>query len=522
MPKLTINGQTIDAPAGSNLIQAAKSLGIEIPHFCYHPGLSVAGNCRMCLVEIEKAPKLQIACNTPVTDGMVVFTESEKVKKARAGVMEFLLLNHPIDCPICDCAGECYLQDYYMEHDLRASRLQEGKNKKQKALDIGPHVMLDKERCVLCSRCVRFTDEISESHELGIFGRGSTEEIGLAPGMVLDNPYSGCVVDLCPVGALTDKDFRFKSRPWFLKETETVCAGCSMGCNIVLNTNTNPYNKVGQNRAYRIFPRENAAVNEWWMCDEGRYSYKGVDEGRQAMATLNGQPVPLAQALGELKNRLGDLGGDFSRLGLLLSPQLTNEEAWALKWLGETLRCPVASAADLQTPGRSDGWLIQADKNPNARGLADQGLGSGQALLQRATSGELKALFLAETVLTEAQMAALQGKLLLFGLHTHSGPWTPSLAVDLPRAHYFEQDGSFTNVQGRVQRVRKALTPLGESQPAWTLAFYIAEALGHHIPASTPAELFAKIAEAVPAYRGLTLEGLGSLGVPTFSAEVGV
>lgn len=477
MPKLTINGQEVELPAGTNLIEAAKTIGNEIPHFCYHPGLSVAGNCRMCLVEIEKAPKLQIACNTTVADGMVVFTDSDKVKKARAGVMEFLLLNHPIDCPICDCAGECYLQDYYMDHDLKASRLEEGKNKKEKAQDIGPHVMLDKERCVLCSRCVRFTDEISKTHELGIFGRGSTEEIGLYPGTKLDNKYSGCVVDLCPVGALTDKEFRFKSRPWFLKETETVCGGCSMGCNIVLNTNTNPYNKVGQARAYRMFPRENKDVNGYWMCDEGRYSYKAIDADRKVQATLSGMAVPLPQALSELQGML------TGQVGILLSPQLTNEEAWAQKWFAEKIGARAASAADLTVPGSSDGFLIQADKNPNTRGLSDLGLGSGKALIDAALAGELSALVVVEGDLGPELTAKLAAKVKLLGAHTHNSPSAALYAVDLPRAHYVEQNGTFTNVQGRVQKLNKALEPLGESQSAWTLAFYVAEALGHRAPA---------------------------------------
>ena len=520
MPKLTINGQEVELPAGTNLIEAAKAIGAEIPHFCYHPGLSVAGNCRMCLVEIEKAPKLQIACNTTVGEGMVVLTDSDKVKKARAGVMEFLLLNHPIDCPICDCAGECYLQDYYMDHDLKASRLEEPKNKKEKAQDIGPHVMLDKERCVLCSRCVRFTDEVSKTHELGIFGRGSTEEIGLAPGMKLDNAYSGCVVDLCPVGALTDKEFRFKSRPWFLKETETVCAGCSLGCNIVLNTNTNPYNKVGQDRAYRMFPRENRQVNDWWMCDEGRYTYQGIDKGRKLSASMKGQTVTLdyalAQAVLELKPLL-EAGAD--KIAFLLSPQLTNESLFAWKWLASTLGVSQVEAGDdLKATGASDGYLIQADKNPNSRGAADLRLGlregvlGGKAMLAAAKAGLYTAIVVVGPDLGDSLCAELAAKAKLIGLHTHAHSADRHYAYDFALAHYAEQEGSFTNVKGRVQRVRKALAPLGESQPAWTYAFYLAEALGKTAPATDAAGLFKLLAAETPGYTGLTLEGLGSQG----------
>lgn len=525
MPKLTINGQELEVAAGTNLIEAAQQLGTEIPHFCYHPGLSVAGNCRMCLVEIEKSPKLQIACNTAVAEGMVVMTDSDKVKKARAGVMEFLLLNHPIDCPICDCAGECYLQDYYMDHDLKASRLEGEKNKKQKAQDIGPHVMLDKERCVLCSRCVRFTDEVSETHELGIFGRGSTEEIGLYPGTQLDNAYSGCVVDLCPVGALTDKDFRFKSRPWFLKETATVCSGCSLGCNVVLNTNTNPYNKVGQARAYRYFPRENKSVNDYWMCDEGRYSFHAIDDNRVKEPLAAGAPLTLADAVNQAAEALkAGLAKGPEQVAFLLSPQMTNEELYAFKWLAQQLGVTqVEVGDDLKAMGASDDYLIQADKNPNSRGAADLGLGpragvlGGKAVIDAAKAGKLSVLLLAGHDLG-ADAAAVSAKATVIGIHSHAHAGALASTLLLPKAVHAEQDGSFTNVKGRVQRVRKALEPLAESLPGYTLAFHLADSLGHKAPAAGPAELFALLAAQVPAYAGLSLDGLGDQGSPTGDA----
>ncbi|HTB22073.1 MAG TPA: 2Fe-2S iron-sulfur cluster-binding protein [bacterium] len=529
MPKLTIDGKEIEVPAGTNLIEAAKTMGAEIPHFCYHPGLSVAGNCRMCLVEIEKAPKLQIACNTPVAEGMVVITTSEKVKKARAGVMEFLLLNHPIDCPICDCAGECYLQDYYMDHDLKASRLEEGKTKKQKAQPIGEHVMLDKERCVLCSRCVRFTDEVSKTFELGIFGRGSTEEIGLAPGKVLDNAYSGCVVDLCPVGALTDRDFRFKSRPWFLKETETVCTGCSMGCNVVLDTNTNPYNKVGEARAYRLFPRENKAVNGYWMCDEGRYSHKAIDQGRAQSAALEGRTVPLESAL----HRLAGIAAPLvkaapARAAFLLSPQLTNEALFAFKRLAASLGvAQVEVGDDLKAVGKADGYLIQADKNPNSRGAQDLGLApragvlGGSALLASAEAGNFDVLVVVGHVLQPQRLKALGAKVkALVGLQSHAHEGSEAYGVLLPMAVAAEQDGSFTNHQGRVQRNRKALEPLGESQPGYALAQALGHALGSPQAKDTPADLFLGWAKSLPQSAHLTLETLGTQGAASAASAV--
>ena len=235
MPNLTIDGKQIEVPAGTTIIQAADKLGIDIPRYCYHPALPVSGNCRICMVEVEKQPKLQIACYTPVADGMVVKTNSPKVLEARKAVLEFLLVNHPVDCPVCDQAGECKLQDYYMEHGQYDSRLSDVKVKKEKkAFPIGPTVMLDQERCILCTRCVRFADNITKTSEFGVFNRGDHSQLDVYPGKQLDNNYSGNVVDICPVGALTDTDFRFKCRVWYLAKTKSVCPGCSMGCNITV------------------------------------------------------------------------------------------------------------------------------------------------------------------------------------------------------------------------------------------------------------------------------------------------
>src|SRR5207253_2710125 len=233
MPTLEIDGQRIEVPDGLTVIQAAERLDIEIPHYCWHPGLPIAGNCRMCLVDIEKSPKLQIACNTRVADGMVVHTTSEKTKAAQRAVLEFLLVNHPIDCPVCDQAGECKLQEYYMDYDRQRSRVPlPAKVRKRKAKPIGPLVILDQERCVLCSRCVRFLDEVTHTSELAFYQRGDHVDLDLAPGKRLDNPYSANVVDICPVGALTNRDFRFRARVWYLERSESVCGACANGCNM--------------------------------------------------------------------------------------------------------------------------------------------------------------------------------------------------------------------------------------------------------------------------------------------------
>ena len=270
MPKCKINGKEVEVPAGSSIIQAFKASGEDIAHYCWHPGLSVAGVCRLCMVDIEGNPKMQIACNTTVAEGMVITNRSEKVKDTVKWGLDFHLINHPLDCPICDQAGECGLQDQYMQFGKYEPEMAERKVKKHKVVDLGPTVMLDTERCILCSRCVRFTEEVSKTRELGIFNRGDRSEIGTFDGKPLNNNYSLNTVDICPVGALTSKDFRFRQRVWYLKEASTICTGCSTGCNV-----TAYYNEEGM---WRVRPRLNEKVNGYWMCDKGRDIYKYVNK----------------------------------------------------------------------------------------------------------------------------------------------------------------------------------------------------------------------------------------------------
>src|SRR6266536_1087802 len=269
MPKLSIDGREVSVGDGTTVIQAAEKLGIFVPRYCYHPGLSIAGNCRICLVDVEKVPKLQIACSTPVIEGMVVHTNNEKAESGRRAVLEFLLANHPLDCPVCDQSGECDLQNFYLDFGLYDPRFREQKVKKQKAVALGPHVMLDQERCILCSRCVRFTDEITKTGEFGIFNRGDHAELGIYPGNELNNRYSANVVDICPVGALTERDFRRKARRWYLSSAPTVCNGCSQGCNMDVHFVLNRPHLNDGARVLRLKPRYNPYCYECWMGDEG-------------------------------------------------------------------------------------------------------------------------------------------------------------------------------------------------------------------------------------------------------------
>jgi NADH-quinone oxidoreductase subunit G len=531
MPTLTINQRSISVPEGTTIIQAAEKLDVEIPRYCYHPGLSIAGSCRMCLIEIEKMPKLQPACNTRVTDGMVVHTDTDKVKKAVSGVLEFLLINHPLDCPVCDQAGECYLQEYYMKFGLYESRMDEDKVKRQKAQPIGPHVILDNERCILCSRCVRFVREVSHSNEIGIFNRGSRSEIRLLPGKVLDNNYSGNVVDICPVGALLDRDFRFQCRVWYLSKTDSVCPGCSRGCNISIHSNRERLHHAEGRRVVRLKPRFNAEVNQWWMCDVGRYGYKSIDDPSRissAQMKSNGEFVSLSAEDGvawagqKIREAL-DKGGKSS-IVVLASPQLTNEDLFIirkffLKDLGITridFRVPSQNAAS------GDSFLLRADRNPNTRGAeAILSEGRGYDLLQSLeteASEKLELLYLFEHDLIQS-LGSLQARKFLQQFNTvvyqgSNANETSALAnLILPDASYAEVDGTFTNFEGRVQKINRAVEPLGESLPAWSIISMLAQSLGLDYEYGSAEQIFTELTQQVVQFQGLTYEKIGTSGV---------
>ena len=277
--EITVDGRTVVAEEGSLLIQVLLNNGIEIPYFCYHEALGPDGNCRMCMVEIEGDKRPQIACDTFTEAGMVVRTRGESIEAVRRNILELELINHPVDCPICDQAGECKLQDFYMDYGLYDAKIEKPeKVNKGKHIDLGSDVVLDQERCVLCARCTRFTSEVTHTHELGIVGRGNRARVSTMPGKMLSNPYAMNVVDLCPVGALTSKDFRFAQRVWFLTSTPSVCHGCATGCNIWIDHNREKYK---DDRIYRFRPRVNEAVNGWFICDAGRLSYKALQEKRR-------------------------------------------------------------------------------------------------------------------------------------------------------------------------------------------------------------------------------------------------
>lgn len=367
---LTINGKEVTVPKGTTVIQATDMMGVDVPRFCYHPGLSIAGVCRFCMVKIEGMPKLQIGCNTVCTEGMKVTTQSDDVKDAQKWALEYHLINHPLDCPICDQAGECGLQNYYMKVGKYTSQMEEKKVLKPKALDVGDNLVLDTERCILCSRCVRFEDEITKTSSLGIFNRGDSSVIGTFPNKKIDHNYSYNLVDICPVGAFTAKDFRFKCRVWFLTETKTVCPGCSTGCNVTLFQNKK------ERKYHRLKPRENQEVNGHWMCDYGRSMYHHLNaENRFSIPYENGRELSWSQVSEKISTKL-DLSKKTETsesIALILTPQYTNEEYEAIlnafKSRKNDLRVYVWRPRN-EKKDDFDGILLRGDKNPNTSGLS--------------------------------------------------------------------------------------------------------------------------------------------------------
>lgn len=534
MPTLKIDGVEVTVPAQTTIIEAAQRVGIEIPRYCYHPGLSVVGQCRMCQVEVERMPKLAIACNTPVADGMVVSTGSPKVEKARRAVLEFYLLNHPLDCPICDKGGECPLQDYTLDYGPGESRFVEEKVQRVKHKVLGPHIVFDAERCILCTRCVRFCHEIPKTGELGVFSRGDQSEINLFPGKVLDNAYSGNVIDLCPVGALTSRQYRFRSRPWDLaRHTESVCPLCSNGCNVILDVR---HRQRGE-ELLRIRPRENQAVNRWWMCDEGRFTFTYLHDPARLRVPAwreNGRPVAmdyddLLLRVARAIRRVVEAHGPEA-VGCIASSRQTNEELFLVRrFFREILGTPhldfrVRPVQFQEKDASEDGILRRTDKTANSCGARDLDIRPGPGgldaagMIAAASAGRLKALFVfEEDLVREFPDGPLREALSRLDLLVASSMFpteTTALAqVVLPALGFAEKEGSFTNFQGRVQKVHRALTPHLASRSLPEALRDLAVDLGRDLGGIEPEQVWAAIGERPGPYQGIAWKDIGPEGL---------
>src|SRR3954469_10600281 len=493
-----IDGKTLQVPKGTMLIEACNQNGADVPFFCYHPGLSSPAVCRQCLVDVKGQPKPVPSCYTPVADKMEVMTRSPRALDVRRQMLEFTLVNHPIDCPICDKAGECMLQKQYFDWDAKLARNDGIKVHKEKVVDLGPTIVLDQERCILCTRCIRVCDEVAHNHQLEMAQRGDHEVLTTAPGHKLDNPYSLNTVDVCPVGALTSKDFRFSMRVWELYTTPSICPGCATGCNVEV------HHSRGKNS--RLAPRENQAVNKHWMCDEGRMTYKRVHAQRLAAPVSSGIPVEWDKALDDAGRLLrAALDANPAEVGVVMNAQSTNEDLYALARLTfDHLGLGKAYLAGLDQ-GWSDDILVSADKNPNTAGAMAIGAGRLRSLLDLANdlkSGAVTTLLVVGThgvLAADAPSALPLDKLkTLVVIGTHRDAVAAAAQVALPLTEWAESDGTFTNRLGMVQRVRAAVPPAGDSLPGWDILSHLARKLGATMDFTDAKTVFAEAKTKLP------------------------
>ncbi|MBK7581692.1 MAG: (2Fe-2S)-binding protein [Myxococcales bacterium] len=500
MPNFKLDGREIPFEPGETIISAARRAGVDIPHYCWHPGLSVAANCRMCLVELlpppgrkamlldvlewdaekqdyvpAKKPKLVPSCQQAAGEGMeVLSSQSEHVSRARSSVQELLLLNHPVDCPICDQAGECRLQDYWLEHQGTKKRMHDEIVHKPKGVVFGPTIVYDAERCIVCTRCVRFCEEVAKDPVLEKRERGNVSEIVLAPGRELDNAYTLMTEYVCPVGALTARDFRFKARVWFLRSVESVCTGCATGCNSF--TDFDPRDHT----VYRYRPRENMAVNQHWMCDEGMLDYRRINENRVLKARVRGKKTTLADAIEKASGILSGVEPD--RLGVVLSAQHSNEDNFALLRLARDYLGTGHIYVSGRAAGLGDAVLKHADRNPNTAGVTELCTSSPPMsfteLAKDIHAGQITHVLALGSYSSDAEKTDALGKLQgLVTFATHEGPLAKHATAVLPASSWAESDGTFVNAKGVAQESEKAIDPKGDSLPAWKLTALVAQAL---------------------------------------------
>jgi len=550
--KIKVDGREIEVPKtmpdwqgkpqATTMLQACSLAGAEVPHYCYHPKLPIAGNCRMCLVEFgtpaigpdrkpvlnaDGTPKIlksvlpyepgtprgAIACATPISAGMEIYPSSPATKQMREAVLESLLINHPLDCPICDQAGECKLQEYSVQYGQAASRFVEEKVHKPKQFDLGPRIVLDDERCILCSRCIRFSRDIAGDDALGFTERGSHCTLTRFPGKKFDNNYTLNTVDICPVGALTSKDFRFQMRVWFLRESKSICTSCATGCNIVIGSR--------EEKVYRYEPRENDAVNSCWMCDYGRLNYKWINREDRLTAVAGSELASVlpesawSQALGEIGALLSEAAK--GSVAIVASSRQTNEELYLLRKIADKVG---AITDSVPRSGEADKLLLNADRNPNSNGARLTGIAPTEVgsnlpkIADGIRNGSIKTLIVFGEDVTKHGIGAdlldrLDALVVSDILPNHT---TAKAHFLLPGCAHAEKRGSFVNAKGRVQRFTQNVQPKGHSRPEWEFLQELAGPLCGLKPVNGLEGLFNQMAADVPAFKGLTWAGLGDLG----------
>ena len=537
-----IDGAWHQFPKGMRMIEACRQARITVPHYCYHPKLSSPGNCRMCLVQMGMPPRPApgqepqrdengyeiigwmprpvIACANTVGENMGIRTTGELVEKCREGVMEFLLINHPLDCTICDQAGECRLQEQAVQHGRGTSRFVDMKVKKPKNVDIGPRIRLDDERCIMCSRCIRFMDEVVSDPVLGFTQRGTHTTLTVHPGRLLDSNYSLNTVDICPVGALTSNDFRFQMRVWFLKETATIDVNCGTGTNITV--------WARGNKIHRITPRQNDAVNSAWMPDSHRLNFHYIDSEARlteplvwsaSVSPLNFVPTSWQDAIADAAHRLRSVPPE--QVAIIASGRMTNEELFLTRTLAAEIGTHLISL--VPRSAEADTLLVAADRNPNTTGAklilrTETPFSQLNFIRDSVRNGSIKALVvLGEDLVTDAGFTVDDLKQLAFLLQTSAlaNPTAEAAHIVLPSAAFAEKRGSMVNLSGRLQRLNRAVELPGQARDDWEILRDLILALAggsnetHHIE-----DVFKALAGEVSEFSGLTLSKIGHLGTP--------
>jgi NADH-quinone oxidoreductase subunit G len=508
MVTLTVEGRSVRVPEGTTILEAAKTVGVLIPHYCYHPGLPVAGVCRMCLVEVEKAPKLAASCATTVAEGQVVHVHSEKSLEARKGVLEMLLINHPLDCPICDQSGECELQDYTFQEGRADSRYREPK-RFNPAEDFGGDVVYVPNRCILCTRCVRFMDDVAHDPVLNVSERGDRAVIGKFEGRDLTHPWATNVVDLCPVGALLSKDFLNKARAWELDRTASICPNCTQGCNVIMETR--------ENQIVRMKPRTNENVNAYFMCDWGRLNYRWMNEKNRVEHPMVRQNGALARTSWEVAMSAAARALSGKSVFVAASPMLSNESLYLLTQLmqGGSGAFRVMEGEEAPLAGVND-LALRHERAANVYGAETLGFKKTKDLLGGLKQGDV--LVIAGEDLVGIEASALAPATDVIVISSVLPETASSASIVLPIANFSEEEGTVTNLRGRVQRFTQARQAPGETRPSWLVLGDLLGAMGKQTSFFLPSEVFAKLASSINAFAGLSYDSIGFKGLPLATA----
>ena len=524
MPSFELDGKTVEFEPGEKILSAAMRAGIQIPHYCYHPGMSVVATCRMCMVDVidmgngRPAPKLQTSCSMDAVEGMKVETMNEKVKDAKELVMEYLLINHPLDCPICDQSGECVLQDYSFEFGSGKSEMEYSK-RVYGWRDIGTFVALERNRCIHCTRCDRFTREITGTNEFGMFNRGHELTVDTYSDRPMTNQFQGNMADICPVGAITEKEFRFKRRVWKLKKTPSICVGCSTGCNVTIE-----YDK---NEVFRLKPRDNPDVNKWWMCDQGRLTYKDLNIRENRVAhplgkTAEGfQEISWENAFSAIQEKISELQPTSNEVIGLVDTHASNEELYLFKkLLKEGFDSDQLFFPDLEWEQPVSDFfinsLITSDKSPNragARMLGLKGAKSSEEVTSKIPTGTKVLLVFGKPFEDENLLSQAGNIPLVINIAAWQSGWSETADVTLPGRLHSEKDATYTNKAGRVQRVNTAIRAFHKTRPDWMILCGLMELLDVDNKADSAEAVFQELSENEKGFQGLQWESIGSDGI---------